>query len=250
MKKLLLMLALVGVAHADSTLDSTFQRGNEAWLKGRYAEAIEAYEHIAASGVRSADVFYNLANAYAKTGRLGPAIYNYERALALDPGQEDVQFNLRAARDAVRKLGEDRLVGEDKAPWWVRTVESYTVGGLGWVFLVVYLLLFALLITLHFVGPGFLRVGLQALLGFAVLGALVSGVFLGARIYLAERVQQAVVLPDSLPVKEGPAGDYTSSFSVHAGLKLVVIEKDQDWLRVRLGNGLEGWVREQDIGRL
>jgi SH3-like domain-containing protein len=30
---------------------------------------------------------------------------------------------------------------------------------------------------------------------------------------------------------------------VHAGLRVRLLERDQDWLRVRLANGLEGWVR-------
>jgi len=29
-----------------------------------------------------------------------------------------------------------------------------------------------------------------------------------------------------------------------------VVDQDGDWARIRLGNGLEGWVRGQDLGRL
>jgi tetratricopeptide (TPR) repeat protein len=230
--------------------DATFRRGNDAYFHGRYAEAVEAYEQVAALGVRSEDLFYNLGNAYVRAGQIGPAICNYERALELDPSQEDVQFNLKAAREAARKKGEDRLVGAEGTPMWMRVVQPYTVGGLSWVFLSLYFTVFAMLIAQHFMPPGFLRVGLWAILAFLALGTVGTGSLLGGRLYLAERVEQAIVLPDSAQVKEGPDPNYQSVFGVHAGLRVRITEKEQDWVRVRLANGLEGWLRERDLGRL
>ena len=247
---LFVLLVASPVVAATPTKDLVFQSANAAYFHGQYDEAIRQYEQVATLGVRAEDLFFNLGNAYAKAGKLGPAIYNYERALLLDPGQEDVAFNLKAAREAARTKGEDRLVGAELSSRWIRLVEPYTVSALSWTFLSVWVALFALLVALHFVQPGFLRVGLQASLAFVALGVLASGILLGGRLYLAERVEQAVVLPDSVQVREGPDANYTSSFAVHAGLKILITEKDQDWLRVRLANGLEGWLREPDLGRL
>jgi tetratricopeptide (TPR) repeat protein len=230
--------------------DATFRRGNDAYFHGRYAEAVAAYEQVAALGVRSEDLYYNLGNAYAKAGQMGSAIYNYERALELDPSQEDVQFNLKAARESAKKRGEDRLVGAEGMPLWMRAVQPFTVGGLSWLFLGLYVSLFGLLMALHFVPPGFARVGLLALTSFWGLGALGAGALLGGRLYLAERVEQAIVLPDRAEVKEGPDPNYQSVFDLHAGLRVRINEKEQDWVRVRLANGLEGWIRERDLGRL
>lgn len=247
------VLALSASARGDESpggRDLTFHRGNDAYLHGHYPEAVKAYEQVAALGVRSVNLFYNLGNAYLKSGQLGPAIYNYERALELEPGLDDAQFNLKAARAEVDKKGGDRLVGETGMPLWQRAVEPYSVGMLGWLFFGLYALLFTGLIVLHFVSPGFLRVGLWAMFAFLAIGTATSAALFGGRLYLADRVEQAIVLPDSLQVKDGPDATYTSSFSVHAGLRVRVTERDQDWDRVRLSNGLEGWVRERDLGRL
>ncbi len=230
--------------------DATFRRGNEAYFNGRYQEAIDAYEHVAALGVVSEDLFFNLGNAYFKAGQLGPAIYNYERALELDPAQEDVRFNLGVARDAVKKKGEDRLTGTEKQPFWMRIGDEVTVNWASWLFLGLYVALFALLVALHFVPPGFLRVSMVAGLAFVGLGTMASAGLLGIRLYLADRVEQAIVLPDVVQVKEGPDPNYPSVFGVHAGLRVRVTEKEQDWVRVRLANGLEGWMRDRDLGRL
>jgi tetratricopeptide (TPR) repeat protein len=230
--------------------DATFRRGNEAYFHGRYAEAVEAWERVAALGVISDELYFNLGCAYLKAGQIGPAIYNYERALELDPSREDAQFNLKIARDAARKKGEDKLVGAESTPLWIRAVQPFTVGALSWLFLALYLPLFGLLIARHFLSPGFVRVGLTALTAFVALAALGSGALLGGRLYLAERVERGIVLPDTIAVKEGPDPSYNSSFNVHAGLRVRITETDQDWVRVRLANGLEGWVRQRELGRL
>ncbi|MGZ3440568.1 MAG: BatD family protein, partial [Polyangia bacterium] len=230
--------------------DATFRRGNDSYFHGRYQEAVDAYEQVVSLGVLSPDLFYNLGNAYLKTEQLGPAIYNYERALELDPSQDDVRFNLGVARDAARKKGEDRLAGAEAQPFWMRVASQVTVNWASWIFLALYVALFGLLISLHFVQPGFLRVGMWAGFAFVGLATLVGGALLGARLYLADRVEQAIVLPDVVQVKEGPDPNYQSVFGVHAGLRVRVTEKEQDWVRIRLANGLEGWVRERDLGRL
>jgi SH3-like domain-containing protein len=97
------------------------------------------------------------------------------------------------------------------------------------------------------------REGSRALLtAVAVIVAFVtlsSGALLGGRIYL-DRVPFGIVLPDAVQVKEGADNNYRTAFELHAGLKIRLVERDQDWLRVRLPNGLEGWVRDQDVGRL
>ena len=82
------------------------------------------------------------------------------------------------------------------------------------------------------------------------LATLGLGTLMGGRLFLAERVERAVVLPDTVAVKEGPDPNYNAIFNVHAGLRVRITEKEQDWVRVRLSNGLEGWVRERDLGRL
>ena len=72
---------------------------------------------------------------------------------------------------------------------------------------------------------------------------------LAGRVYL-DRIPFGVLLPDEVAVKEGADTNYRTSFDAHAGVRVRIVDRDQDWLRVRLANGLEGWVRAQDIGRI
>lgn len=241
-------------AHAapldDATADALFERGNQAYLHGDYKAAVDDYEQLLAVGAASPDLHYNLANAYAKSDRLGPAIYHYELALSLDPSQDDARANLDLMRQAASGRWQDKLQGAEKDPLWMRALQGYTTGGLTLLFLAAYVVMFGLALAVYLLPNGFARVALASLLAFSTLGAAGTGGLLFGRWYLTHKVEQAVVLPDELPVKEGPDPSTQTSFSVHAGLRLRLVEHEQDWVRVRLSNGLEGWVRDRDLGRL
>ena len=80
----LVPIAAGGAARADR-VDEAWRRGNEAYLHGDYAAAVAAYEEVDRQGPSSADLAFNLGDAYFRKGALGPAIWAFERALALDP---------------------------------------------------------------------------------------------------------------------------------------------------------------------
>ena len=63
-------------------------------------------------------------------------------------------------------------------------------------------------------------------------------------------VHEGVILPDEVTVKDGPSPGASTAFQLHAGLRVRLVERDHEWVRVRLPNGLEGWMRDGDVGRL
>ena len=79
------IVVMAGSAHADRR-DEAWRRGNEAYLHGDYAAAAAAYEELEHQGVVSADLYFNLGDAYFRKSALGPAIWAFEKASALDPG--------------------------------------------------------------------------------------------------------------------------------------------------------------------
>lgn len=230
--------------------DATFEAANQAYLHGDFKGAIDRYEQVLATGIVHEDLHFNLANAYFRADRIGPAILHYERALRLDPSQEDAAANLKLARETAAARWQDRLQGAEKDPLWMRLLAPFTLGGLTLGFLALYGALFLLALAVYLVRPGLLRVGLSVLLVFVVIGTAFGGGLLGGRWWLEYRVEQGVVLPDELAVKEGAGADYQTSFLIHGGLKLRAVGRDQDWVRIRLADGLEGWVHARDVGWL
>lgn len=248
------LLAGSGRARAD-LVDDAWRRGNEAYLRGDYAAAISAYEQLDRQGIASADLIYNLGSAYYRQGQLGPAIWAWERAVALDPDADDAHYNLERARQAASRRVQDKIEGAEREPLWIRAVTELSLSTETWLFVALYAALFAAL-TLRLAArrraqaqgreDGPLWGTLAAIFG---VGATLAGALLVGRLALS-RTPFAVVLPDQVAVKEGADPNYRTTFEVHAGLRVRMLERDQGWVRVRLANGLEGWLPERAIGVL
>jgi hypothetical protein len=63
---------------------------------------------VPATAGYSAPALYNLANAYARAGKPGLAVLNYERARLLEPNDPDIDANLRQVRQAAGLPPESR----------------------------------------------------------------------------------------------------------------------------------------------
>ena len=243
------LLALVGarVARAD-LIDEAWRRGNDAYFRGDYPAAVAAYEQIDRQSVVSADLYYNLGVVYFRQGNLGPAVWSFERAVSLAPDDEDARFNLAQARKLAERRVRDRIEGAERDSLWIRVVTFLTGSEVTWLFVILYLVSFALLFWRRRAREAS-RAALSASAALVGFAAILAGLLLLGRVTL-DRLPFGVVLPDVVAVKEGADPNYRTTFAVHSGLRVRLLERDHEWVRIRLANGLEGWVRDQDVGRL
>src|SRR5256886_12641127 len=98
------LLCAVSTSSAFAQLDSDFAKANQDYAHGNFKEAISGYKTLVGPGQWSANLFYDLGNAYFRTGDFGHAILNYERALALERHHPEATANLRIVRDEARAL--------------------------------------------------------------------------------------------------------------------------------------------------
>src|SRR5947207_1160548 len=91
-------------APAFAQSEAEFTKANQEYAQGHFKEAIDRYEALVRSGQWSANLFYDLGNAYFRTGDFGRAILNYERALTLERHHPEAAANLQIARDEARAL--------------------------------------------------------------------------------------------------------------------------------------------------
>src|SRR5438477_10884494 len=96
------MVCTFVVSSAFAQPGTEFAKANENYAAGHFQEAVNNYETLVRSGEWSANLFYDLGNAYFRVGDLGRAILNYERALALDRHHPEADANLRIVRDEAR----------------------------------------------------------------------------------------------------------------------------------------------------
>jgi len=243
-------LGTSGVARAGATEDRLFREANTAYTRGKYAEARQRYEQIVLRGLSDERLYYNLGNTYFRQGQLGRAIWAYEKALGLAPGHTEAKHNLTLARDTVKSRVHDKVIGVGRPGRWTRLVKHFSVTSAALWFFALWYLAFGLGVTVLLLRPGVLRASLIGLTVLVLGLSLFFGRLYYARIQVADGLRHAIVLDDKVPVREGPQAITNKSFDVHAGLKVQIAVREDQWVKIRLANGLEGWVRSTSVGEL
>jgi tetratricopeptide (TPR) repeat protein len=229
------------LAAAPESAPSRFEAANAAYLAGDFAQAAGGYEAILADGWESPTLHLNLGNARLRLGRRGLAAASYERALRLDPLDADARANLALARSA----NVDRVLGAADRPFLTRLVERIPDAAATAAFAAAWLLLWAAL-ALRRRAPGRVRPPLAALAIAAALAAAATGALLAGRAS-ALGIRSAVVIAPSSPVREGPEEALRPAFELHEGTRIRVLEVRGAMARIRLENGLEGWIAVRDL---
>jgi len=243
-----LLLALpLGAQAAESYPDSLWTAGVEAYSAGQWAEALQDWSDVAATGLRSKELYYNLGNAYFKTGETAQAVLNYERALRLDPSDADVRYNLEFAR----AMTQDRIdeVPEFILKTWIRKI-GYWMSSDAWAVLsLVFLALTLALVLLFLLGPtaGMRRTGFFAGIATLLLSLAAFG-FARSQKADAERHDEAIVMRPVSSVTSSPSSDAAKSlFILHEGTKVKVLDEVSGYKDIELADGRRGWIASGDI---
>ena len=227
------------------TPEEIFEQGNRAYDGERYAEAAEAYRTVLRYRIEDPRVDYNLGNAEFRLGNLGRAILHYERARRLDPSDPDVRQNLAYARS----LRLDR-VPEPERPaavaWLARVLDRLGADRLAWIALGLAWLACAVL-AWGFAVPGrwSARHG-WSLAAVVTALAIVGGAWFGTE-HGGAGNPTAVVVAQLAEVLAGPGANNATLATVHEGLDVEVWAEREEWLQVRLPNGVSGWVSREAV---
>lgn len=92
------------------------QTAADAYKAGDYDTAIRLWEQTRDKEGVSAELFYNLGNAYSKAGNQGGAVLNYEKALRLDPSDKQARSNLRYTENMVQIANQTLTDGKNMDP--------------------------------------------------------------------------------------------------------------------------------------
>jgi hypothetical protein len=230
---------LAALLAADVGAVQLFADANAAYLAGDVSRAVAAYEALVSEGVASTQLETNLGTAYLRQGKRGLAVLHFERALFLEPGDDDARADL----GEVRRGNVDRLEGDaDEGgsetvarllaplPGRESAVALVIVWGAAWVLLGIRLLLRA---------PRWTGIVAGICFGGALLSALVAG---GAAAGRDIAMRRAVVVAPAVPAREGPGERSVSRFEIHEGTTVGVEDEEAGFRRVKLANGLTGWV--------
>lgn len=228
-----------------ASLDQLWRQAEKQYADKQYTDAAETYKGLLQYGASSA-LYYNYANALYKTDNIGLAILNYERALRLDPSNEDIRFNL----EYVNRMKTDRI--ESVEPFfltqWVDALGSCMTSN-GWAYtgIVCFAVTLGLLLIYLFGRQRWLRktAFFSAFSAFAVTVAATLYAFGIRRDALHN--EAAIVLSGSVSVKSSPDQSGTEVFVIHEGTKVWIKSTLADWSEVRLADGNTGWLQSADV---
>lgn len=226
--------------------EALWDAANTAYINGDYHGAIDAYRRLLLQGYESTKLYYNLANAYFKTGRTGEAILHYNRALRLSPGDTDIRHNLEVAKTFTKdKIAE---VPEFFLTTWTRALRS-TLSCTAWtvVSLVVLAAMLALVLLYLLAGRiAWRKAGFYGTAAMLVLFVASTSFALGERRELLQ-TDEAIVMQSSVSVKSSPDRSATDLFVLHEGTKVRIDAELEGWREIVIADGKKGWIEEQSI---
>jgi tetratricopeptide (TPR) repeat protein len=228
-------LFLFSFANANESLDASFKKANDLYNKEDYQNALQSFESIEKKGNISADLYFNIGNCYYKLGKVAPSIYNYEKALILNPDDEAIQTNLSFAQkmaiDDIKILPE---VGFKKMVKEFTSKLHYDT----WAWIAVCI---AFLSLLSFLGY-FFSLFLLLLIG---IGVTVFSAFLQKN--FDKNYNPAIVFAEATTLKSEPKNSSEDVATLHEGTKVFVLETLGNWSQVELTDKTKAWINKEAI---
>jgi len=144
-----LLLFFIGIPlfAVEEGISQYYKNGMDAYKKGQYDLAIQEFESILSNNWDSPELYYNLGNAFFRSGNTAGAVWAFESCLNLSPTHSDAKYNLKLANLKVI----DRMGLPDPPlylQWYLGLKEKFTPAT--WINITLFiLLLFSLSVTVN-----------------------------------------------------------------------------------------------------
>ncbi|MBA6156113.1 tetratricopeptide repeat protein [Tenacibaculum sp. S7007] len=245
-KIIVLLFLLVSSISFAQTADDLFENANALYKEGNYQKAIELYKQIENKKEVSSELYYNLGNAYYKLNKVAPSIYNYEKALQLDPLNEDAQNNLiianRLTLDRIEELPKSVFQKINK-----NVLQKLTYNQ--WAALTIFLSFIAATLFLLFYfsyTPNKKRLYFTtSIISFLLL--IVTLVITFTQHNQTKNTIEAIIFAEEIEVKNAPTIDANEIFTLHEGTKVNVLDSVDNWKKIKLVDGKIGWIKKEAL---
>lgn len=234
---------------AKAELPTDWTKANEAYQDKQYSEALKLYEGFIEDGYASAALFYNMGNVYYRQDKIGLAILYYEKALKLAPRDAAVRSNLALAQN--RQVDEIQALPAFFLDRWQQSLQSIFSSNT-WSILGLLLL---------WSGVGGLVFWLLAgertqrkrgfIIGATLLILSIIPFYLSAgRASFERNPGTAILLEAEYGLRTAPEEESTVILPLHEGVKVAIIDRIGEWMKVQLQDGAQGWLPEEALGMI
>lgn len=247
MRSISLFITLLIALSAMASGVDYVEQGNKAYDAKHYKKAVELYNRALRDG-SSSSLYYNLANAHYRLNDRAHAILNYERALKLDPGNNDARYNLEFVREKAQ------LVDDNGANFFSSLLGDMVSHASSNTWAVIAFITF--LITLAGIAAYRIvdSVTLQKL-GFfgAIVMALLTVIAIACAFYMHNRSTShnaAIIMTDKTPVMKSPRNGNSNdvAFTLPLGAKVEIVDSvlikgaQSEWYKIETTDAKTGWI--------
>ena len=241
---IILAIALISCSVAGQTTEELFSAGNNAYGNRLYDSAVLYYSAALKTGKESSALYFNLGNAWFKSGDLGRAMVNYLKAERLDPSDDDIRHNLEFAR----QFSTVQMEGVELNPissFINAIVGPYRLSAWAWWSSLAFVLLLLCLILRHglAISNAVVRSGVNVLVvAVILLGGLTTWK------YRSEFVdRRGVVIVESATVYTGPSESSDVELQAAPGLVVEILGQSGEFYSVLFANKRRGWMKSTQV---
>jgi len=246
MRLLIYLLLFISVFVRANTSDSLFNQANTLYQQKQYNQAIELYQNIINNNEHAWEIYYNLANAYYKTNKNTLAIYYYEKALLLYPNNSDIKNNLTLAN--LRKTDK---IEEMPTPFYIqwKTAIVQLLSMDGWARMSVLTIAITIILGLVFLLTKQIVIKkISFYFGIVMFIFSVASLTIAQHKYMAiKQPTTAIIFNPTVQIKSTPDAAGIDLFILHEGTKVYLIETVNNWYRIRISDGNDGWIEAEKI---
>jgi len=220
----------------------TKAEADSAYIRNEFASAIQMYETLLKENGESAEVYYNLGNSYYKADQIAKAILNYERALLLKPGDNDIRFNLEMAY--AKTVDKVNITEQIFFVSWYKAIVNMMSADAWAKFAICVFILFLISLVFYIFGKQLIlkKIGFGLGILFLIL-TILSNVFAFHQKDLLVNRTQAIIISPSVTVKSTPNERGIDLFILHEGHKVKIKDNSmREWKEIQLEDGNVGWV--------
>ena len=249
----IMILFLVSFFHCFGALgqekDITFDNANAAYNAGQFEKAVMLYKQILESGQHSAELYFNLGNSYYRLNQVGESIFYFEKAKQLEPTDEDINVNSVFAQnmaiDAVEVLPKSQVtqLKDNIIEFFSQEGWAYFIILLAWLFVLFWGLY--LWNKIPFIKRTFFVTSL--ILAFLLIGSLFIAVIKSAN---TSDTTYGILFNEKMEVWAEPNSRAEVLFLLHEGTKVQMLDQLQEWQKIRIANGSEGWIKNAKVRSL
>lgn len=246
MKKLFFLFLLISNFMWGQTPQNLFDKANELYKNGAYEEAIKTYEEIESLGLQSSELYYNIGNCYYKLNKVAPTIYNYERALLLDPLNEDAKNNLIFAKrltiDTIDELPKSVFERLDNS-----IIKKLSYNNWAWLSIIFSVLGSILFLLFYFSYSSSKKRVFFVLSILSFLLLILSFSFTVKEYNFDKNNKNAIIFSEEIEIKNAPTINSDIIFTLHEGTKVKVLDDVDDWIKIQIADGQVGWIKSDKL---